>query len=110
MCVCVCDVTHLFEQGEDVNREETHGGGEHEAALLQVGHVTLVGAHQVHQRVHQRVTSVRQTGRYRPVDSWKITAWPLILTCLTSRLLWTEASVLLTRTLVCRLTAQCVGN
>lgn len=70
-----CEVTHLFEQGEDVYREETHGGREHEAALLQVGHVALVGAHQVGHCVHQRVTSVRQTGRYRPVDGCKITVY-----------------------------------
>lgn len=71
VCVCVCVVQpHLFEQRQDVNREEAHGGGQDEARLLQVRHVALVGARQIHHRVHQRVTSVRQAGRYRPVDRW----------------------------------------
>lgn len=63
-CVCValfgvCSMsTHLFEQSENVNREEAHGGGDDEAGLLQVGHVALVGADQIHHRVDQSVTGV----------------------------------------------------
>ncbi len=53
---------HLFEQRENVNGEEAHGSGEDEARLLQAGHVALVGVHQVHDGVHQSVTSVRQAG------------------------------------------------
>lgn len=49
---------HLFEQSEDVNGEEAHGGGDDEAGLLQVRHIALVGAHQIHHRIHQGVTSV----------------------------------------------------
>lgn len=50
--------THLFEQRENVNGEEAHGGGDDEAGLLQVGHVALVGADQIHHRVDQSVTGV----------------------------------------------------
>jgi len=65
----VTAATHLFEQREDVDGEEAQGGGDHEAGLLlQVGHVALVGAHQVHRRVGQGVASVRQAGRDGAVD------------------------------------------
>lgn len=56
--VSVYVLPHLFEQSEDVNGEEAHGGGEDEPGLLQVRHVALVGAHQIHHRIHQGVTSV----------------------------------------------------
>lgn len=73
--MCVYNVsTHLFEQSENVNREEAHGGGDDEAGLLQVGHIALVGADQIHHRVDQSVTGVGQAGRYRPVDGWS-TGW-----------------------------------
>lgn len=53
-------VTHLFEQSQDVNGEEAHGGGQYEARLLQVRHVTLVGADQIHHCVDQGVTGIRK--------------------------------------------------
>lgn len=68
---CVLEA-HLFKQSEDVEGEEAHGCREDESRLLQVGHVALVGARQVHHRVHQGVPGVRQAGRYRSIDGCSI--------------------------------------
>lgn len=53
---------HLFKESKDVEGEETHGCREDKSRLLKVGDVALVGAPQVHHRIHQRVPGVRQAG------------------------------------------------
>lgn len=49
---------HLFKESKDVEGEETHGCREDKSRLLKVGDVALVGAPQVHHRIHQRVPGV----------------------------------------------------
>lgn len=62
--------TYVFEQGQDVEREQTQAGGGQQAGLLDGQHWGAVGRQRVDGCVDQSVTSVTQTRRHGAIHGW----------------------------------------
>lgn len=62
-------LTYVFEQGQDVEREQTQAGGSQQTGLLDAQHRGAVRRQRVDGRVDQGVPRVAQTGRHRAIHS-----------------------------------------